>query len=82
MVIIFAYKGDRVIGFKVGLIEQNDSMDSWRGGVVQPTATRVAQQLIRLQHEWCLQQVRVITTIDKQRQQCHADLESTEGFIL
>ena len=52
--IILAFKEGQVIGFKLGFEESPTTFDSWRGGVIESHRCQgVAQELIRLQHEWC-----------------------------
>ena len=82
MVTIVAYKGERAVGFKVGLVDQMGSMESWRGGVI-PSERRqgIAQHLMRLQHDWCRQKgIRTIKTTTSSDNSAMLILNLQEGF--
>ena len=69
ILICLAFHESRIIGFKVGFQERPQYFESWRGGVL-PTfrGKNIAQDLLRIQHEWCMNQgfKLIITTTNNQ----------------
>lgn len=60
-----AFDGRDVVGFKLGFRERGLYFESWRGGVLPSHRKQgIAQELMRIQHEWCRKKgFQIISTI-------------------
>ena len=46
-----------IIGYKIGFQERPQYFESWRGGVLaEYRGRKIAQELLKKQHEWCKKQ--------------------------
>lgn len=53
--LIMAYKEGHPVGFKFGYAQTKDLFYSWTGGVIPEFRNNgIARELMRLQHDWCL----------------------------
>ncbi|MGB0371528.1 MAG: GNAT family N-acetyltransferase [Opitutales bacterium] len=56
LLVLLAYSGDVLIGFKIGYVRYKGVFFSWLGGVVSGNRRKgVARALLRRQHEICLE---------------------------
>ena len=61
----FALDNEQVVGYKIGFQERRYYFESWRGGVLESHRKQgIAQELMKIQHEWCRKEgFRIVTTI-------------------
>ena len=65
ILICVAFHDTKVIGYKIGFQERPKYFESWRGGVLtEYRGRKIAQDLLRIQHEWCIEQgFAILTTV-------------------
>ena len=81
---VIAYESGQPVGYKQGFESRPGYFDSDTGGVVESARRRgIAQQMMLLQHEWCLDQgFRFIDTSTGTDAQAMLILNLKNGFVV
>ena len=75
-------KQKSLVGFKIGYEVSPSVFESWRGGVLEGYRRMgIASELMRLQHQWCLEQkFLVIKTVTNSTNNAMLTLNRQHGF--